>query len=160
MITIELVSETKGIPQKKDVRKDKTASDYYRLGQESAFLEAKRNAIETKQAVADMYSNMIMAQSRNILNTVLADVARTLAQIKFNNTFITEYIKMISNGTFQPPPPLTPLQLPTLGNSDMGGTEQFSAPQPPPFPTPESGGLAPPPDSGPAFSAMGGGSQM
>lgn len=108
MLSIEIVSKTGGIPSKRGVRDEQARQQAYKLGRESAMVEVEKSAIDVQKKIADMYSALVMAQTKNILNSVLTDVARVLAQVKMNNVMLTQYLQNLTNGAFQPPPPLTP----------------------------------------------------
>lgn len=158
MVTIEVLSKTNGIPDKKSSDKQREATDFYNLGKQSASIEMQRNFIDGKRMAADIYSSLVMSQAKNILNTVLTDVARLLAQVKVNNSMITEYLRQLTNGAFQPPPPLTPLAenpaqaaglptgLPSLDNLVGGVAPQMSPLGEMPGGTPS--GAPPPPTQG------------
>lgn len=145
MISIEIVGSTKGIPKKESLQKAKKENEFYKMGRENALAEVQKDAAKTQQAIADMYSALIIAQAKAMLNTAMLDIYRTLGQVKGESAMLASLVQQISQN---PPPSLTPL----VGAPEMGmpplPNETVNSLQNLPLPTPEQIGATGGPGGG------------
>jgi hypothetical protein len=138
------ITTGKGIPKKRDLDKSKKESDFYALGREAAELERKREEADAKTTTADLYSSIIMAQAKMMMNTVMMDIARLLAEIRVQNELSKAILQQLGINNF---PSLTPFNaqppnapFPPLPIGQEGGGS--SQPPFPPLPTgAEQGGM-------------------
>lgn len=113
MVQIEIVGSTKGIPKKEPLRKEQIRKEYYKMGRDAAMAEVQKDSAKTQQAIADMYSALIIAQAKAMLNSAMVDIYRTLGQVKGESAMLASLVQQIAQN---PPPSLTPL----VGNPEMG----------------------------------------
>ncbi|WP_428108186.1 hypothetical protein [Caldisericum sp.] len=171
--------QTKGIPSKKEYQKNKEAKDYYKMGREVAISEIQKDSADAKQAVADMYSALMIAQAKSLLNTTLIDIYRILGQVQGQGALLQGMLNQLvqnpppslSNLVGQPqlqPPPLPvekqeslnnlgipPLPVGNEGGGGMGGPQQ--PPQGLAGGLPPTAGAGAPPAGGPMGGGMAGG---
>jgi len=93
-----------GVPKRSDLNKTKKEKDFYFLGKEAANIEKTKEEAEAKTATADLYSSIIMAQAKMLMNTVMMDIARLLAEVKMQNEMNKAILSQIGLN-----PTLTPL---------------------------------------------------
>jgi len=153
------VKTGQGVPKRDDLNKSKKESDFYALGKEAAGLEKQRDEADAKTTTADLYSSIIMAQAKMMMNTVMMDIARLLAEIRVQNEMSKAILQQMGMNNF---PSLTPLNsqppnapfppLPIGQEGGGGGQPPF-----PPLPTGAEQGGAPPSGGGIPPELAGGG---
>lgn len=151
---LEVQIETMGVPKKDAVNKKQKESEFYELGRKSAQTEVESSLLDTKRNIADLYASVILAQTKNFLNTALLDVYRALAQVKAESTFIKTLLAKLapevpSLTPYVGPPnvPMNVLDLPIPiggGEGPQGGTEEGQNSPPPGMPMMGGMGSMPP----------------
>lgn len=139
---LDIVIGRTGMPDKAKKSNEDKADKFYDLGKSAAEISIQKDMIDAQKQAADMYSSMVMAQSKMMLNTVLLDIARLLAEVKVNNMMMKAYMQNIL-GPNAGAPNLTPLL------AQAGGEQGMMPPGGPPGTEPQGADLGMPPPGGP-----------